>query len=71
MQANGGQFSTGKMSRECRGKVCELYWQGVSGKSTMTVNWTGRFELDKGLVVEGFLCHVNMNDVILCTPESH
>lgn len=37
----------------------------------MIVNWTGRFELDKGLVMEGFLCHVNMNDVILCAPESH
>ena len=37
----------------------------------MIVNWTGRFELDNGLVMEGFLCHANMNDVILCTPESH
>lgn len=52
--------------------MCEISWQGVCyDKSSMIVNWTGRFELGKGLVMGGFLCHVNVNDVILYASRSH
>lgn len=40
-------------------------------RNSIMVNGTRRFELPKDLIMGGFLCCVNMNDVILCTPGSH
>lgn len=46
-------------------KMCEISWQGVCYEwSSMMVNETGRFVFYKGLIMEGFPWHINMN---LCT----
>lgn len=52
--------------------ICEISWEGVCyDRSSMMINGTGKFVFHEGLRMEGFLCHINMNDVILYAPGGH
>lgn len=73
MQADLGQvFNRKKWAVKVETKCIKYVGKELCyDRSSMMVKWDKEIELPKGLIMDGFLCHVNVNGIILCTARSH